>query len=85
MTQVCDASALCSALKCVYVSFCSFVTNALISPHLQMGDAVETMLSKNKGWRAPFALVFLLLVGMVVAVIQQYRKLMRSNYIGAYR
>lgn len=61
--------------------FLSLVADALA----KIGDSLETMLTSSTGHRLPFFLI-LVVVGLLFgAAIQQYRKLMKSNFLGGMR
>lgn len=51
----------------------------------KVGDSMEALLKKNTGYRVPFVLILGVVVLLFAASVQQYRKLMRSNFLGGMR
>ncbi|CAM9418516.1 unnamed protein product [Scytosiphon promiscuus] len=51
----------------------------------EIGDSMEVLLKKNTGYRVPFILILGVVVLLFAASVQQYRKLMRSNFLGGMR
>eukprot|EP00752_Nemacystus_decipiens_P001287 g1280.t1 len=51
----------------------------------EIGDSLEVMLTKNTGHRLPFFLILSVVVLLFGAAVQQYRKLMKSNFLGGMR
>ncbi|CAM9113658.1 unnamed protein product [Ascophyllum nodosum] len=52
--------------------------------HEEIGRSMEKMASRGGGWRLPFFLFLAFVIGVFAFTVKQYRRLMRSNYVGSY-
>ncbi|CAM9518497.1 unnamed protein product [Ectocarpus fasciculatus] len=51
----------------------------------ETGDSMEFLLKKNTGYRLPFFLVLAVVLLLFAVSVKQYRRLMRSNFLGGMR
>ncbi|CAM9277412.1 unnamed protein product [Ectocarpus sp. 4 AP-2014] len=51
----------------------------------ETGDSMESLLKKNTGYRLPFFLVLAVVLALFAVSVKQYRRLMRSNFLGGMR
>lgn len=54
-------------------------------PSKKIGDSLENLLTTGTGHRLPFFLILSVVVLLFGAAVQQYRKLMKSNFLGGMR